>query len=109
MEGVLDRCERRLARWKAQYLSLGGVVLVNSVLDSLPIYVMSLFPIPDNVRKIIDKLRRNFIWEGNGDSKRLHLVKWKVLISSKKVGGLGIKNLKLQNESFTEVALEIQH
>lgn len=34
--GVIERCERRLSRWKAQYLSRGGrLVLINSVLDAL--------------------------------------------------------------------------
>lgn len=33
---------KKLARWKAQYLSLGGrLILINSVLDSLITYVIS--------------------------------------------------------------------
>lgn len=45
--GVMERCEKRLAKWKGQYLSFGGrVILVNSVLDALPTYVMSFFPLP---------------------------------------------------------------
>lgn len=44
--GVIERCERSLATWTSQYLSLGGrVVLANSVLDALPTYVMSLLPL----------------------------------------------------------------
>lgn len=44
---VLERCDRKLSRWKSQYLSLGGrLTLINSVLDALPTYMMSLFPIP---------------------------------------------------------------
>jgi len=35
--------------------------LINSVLDSLPTYVMSLFPIPPIVIKKLDRLRRNFL------------------------------------------------
>ena len=46
-DGVIEKTEKRLALWEAQYISLGGrVVLINAVLDSLPAYVMSLFPIP---------------------------------------------------------------
>lgn len=68
--GVIEKCEKRLATWKAQYLSLGGrTTLVNSVLDSLPTYVMSLFPLPVKVEKRIDALRRNFIWQGNRENK----------------------------------------
>lgn len=44
---VIEKCEKKLARWKGQYLSLGGrVTFINSVLDAMPTYMMSLFPIP---------------------------------------------------------------
>ncbi|WMV14723.1 hypothetical protein MTR67_008108 [Solanum verrucosum] len=64
----------------------GGVMLVNTVLDALPTYVMSLFLLPCKVRKIIDALRRNFIWQGNKDNKACHLVNLNTLITSKKKG-----------------------
>lgn len=39
-DGILEKTERKYARWKAQYLSLGArVILINSVLDALPTYV----------------------------------------------------------------------
>lgn len=54
--GVIDKCEKILAPWKQQYLSLGGrLTLVNSVLDGIPTYLMSLIPIPASVEKKIDK------------------------------------------------------
>lgn len=67
----LKECEKKLSNWKSQYLSLGGrVVLINAVLDAMPTYLMSLFPIPVNVVDRIDALRRNFIWKGNSDKRR---------------------------------------
>ncbi|WMV20737.1 hypothetical protein MTR67_014122 [Solanum verrucosum] len=76
-DGIIEKTEKRLALWKSQYLSLGGrVVLINSVLDSLPTYVMSLFPIPGEVVKILDKLRRDFLWQGSKIEKSFNLVKW---------------------------------
>jgi len=46
-DGIIEKTEKKLALWKSQYLSLGGrVTLINSVLDCLPTYIMSLFPIP---------------------------------------------------------------
>ncbi|WMV40485.1 hypothetical protein MTR67_033870 [Solanum verrucosum] len=61
--GVIEKCERKLANWKCQYLSSGGrLTLVNSVLDALPSYMMSLFPIPAKVTKRLDAIRRNFLW-----------------------------------------------
>ena len=63
--GVVERCEKRLSRWKAQYLSRGErLVLINSVLDALPTYLMTIFPIPAKVEERIDAIRRNFLWNG---------------------------------------------
>lgn len=60
----------KLAKRKAQYLSLGGrLILISSVLDSLPTYVMSLFPIPAKVVKKLDRLRRKFLWQANTEGK----------------------------------------
>ncbi|XP_059301796.1 uncharacterized protein LOC132053699 [Lycium ferocissimum] len=65
---VLERCEMKLTSWKSQYLSLGGrLTLINSVLDALPTYMMSLLPIPRGIEKKINKVRREFLWHGNKD------------------------------------------
>ncbi|XP_076889995.1 uncharacterized protein LOC143540928 [Bidens hawaiensis] len=47
---IVDVFEKRLAVWKAHSLSIGGrVVLIKSVLESLPVYYFSLFKVPDKV------------------------------------------------------------
>ncbi|WMV19117.1 hypothetical protein MTR67_012502, partial [Solanum verrucosum] len=75
-DNIVEKTEKRLARWKAQYISFGGRhILINSVLDSLPTYVMSLFTIPAKVVKKLDKLRRDFLWHGCKENKGYNLVK----------------------------------
>ena len=87
---VLARRNKKLASWKSQYLSLGGrLTLVKSVLDALPSYMMSLFPIPKNIVEKINQLRRSFLWNGNKEHKSYHLVKWDTLTLSRKQGGWG--------------------
>lgn len=76
------------------------LTLINSVLDNLPTYLMSLFPIPGKVLKQIDKYRRNFLWEGNSKSHKFHLVKWKKVTQPKFQGGLGIRDLRIHNKSM---------
>lgn len=50
--GILGKAEKKLAWWKAQYLSLeGNFTLINSMLDSFLINVMPLFP--DHISYII--------------------------------------------------------
>ncbi|WMV41950.1 hypothetical protein MTR67_035335, partial [Solanum verrucosum] len=55
---LLEKCVKKLAKWKSQYLSLGGrLTLIKSVMDAHPIYMMSLFPIPKSIEKKINRLR----------------------------------------------------
>ncbi|WMV10595.1 hypothetical protein MTR67_003980 [Solanum verrucosum] len=63
---VMEKCEKKLSRWKSHYLSLGGrVTLINSVLDALPTYMMSIFLVPDGIIQRLDKskaLRLKWLW-----------------------------------------------
>ncbi|WMV15373.1 hypothetical protein MTR67_008758 [Solanum verrucosum] len=89
---IVEKTEKRLARWKAQYISFGGRhILINFVLDSIPTYVMSLFT---------DKLRRDFLWHGCIENKGYNLVKWATVLHRKDKGGLGIIDLRKHNNSL---------
>ena len=58
---VQERFEKRLSSWKEKNLSAGGrLTLINSVLSSLPMYMMSFFEIPKGVRKKLDYFRSHF-------------------------------------------------
>lgn len=54
---VVEKLEKRLASWKANYLSWRGQIsLIKSVLSSLPIYYLSLFKCPSEIVRWIEKL-----------------------------------------------------
>ena len=96
---LLDSFDRYLAGWKARLLSTGGrIVLVNSVLGSLPIYYMSSILLPRNVRELLDAKRRAFLWTGeehcHGSSC---LVAWDDVCQPRELGGLGVKSLEEMN------------
>jgi hypothetical protein len=47
---IEERIEKKLSSWKGKCLPLGdGLVLINSVLSSLPIFMLSFFKIPKGV------------------------------------------------------------
>ena len=68
---ILEKFERRLVGWKKLYLSKRGrLTIIKSTLSSLPTYFLSLFNIPTSVANKIEKLQRDFLWEGMGSESK---------------------------------------
>jgi hypothetical protein len=100
-DDVVGKIERRLASWKRMYLSKGGrVTLIMSTLSNLPMYFLSLFPIPTSVANSIEKLHRDFLWGGVGEEVKYHLVSWSKVCSPISEGGLGIRNFRILNKAL---------
>lgn len=85
---ILEKMEKKLASGKQKLLSIGGsLILIKASLASLPIYYMSLFPIPKGVVEKIVKLQRRFLWVGSLEKKALPLVRWDIIQLLKEKGG----------------------
>ncbi|XP_071700410.1 uncharacterized mitochondrial protein AtMg00310-like [Rutidosis leptorrhynchoides] len=72
------------------------MVLIKSVLNSLPLYYFSLFRAPPCVLKILESVRREFFW-GGSESSKIPWVKWDKVVSSYEFGGLNFGLLKSKN------------
>jgi hypothetical protein len=95
---IEERFQKKLASWKGKLLSAGGrLVLINSVLSSLPMFMMSFFRIPKGVLKRLNYYRSRFYWQCDEHKKKYRLSKWSILCQPKSLGGLGILNLEIQN------------
>jgi hypothetical protein len=91
---LIDRIERRLYS-TASFLSYEDrLVLVNSVLSSLPTYFMLSLMILVEVIDVIDRARRQSLWSRKYKDKTNSLVDWAVICKPKKKGDMGIINLK---------------
>ena len=96
---IEQRIEKRLSGWKGKLLTSGGrLVLINSVLSSLPMFMMSFFELPKGVLQKIDCFRSRFFWQNDQHKKKYRLVKWEILCQPRDQGGLGIQNLEIQNK-----------
>ena len=95
---VEERLEKRLASWKAKLLSYGGrLILINSVLSNMVLYMLSFFHLPKGVLQRLDYFRSRFFWQCDNESKKYRLARWSVLCRPKSQGGLGIQDLEIKN------------
>jgi len=73
---MVDLLDRRLNSWGHKYISFGGrIVLLNLVLNSIPIYYLSFMKMPVVVWKKLVRLQREFLWGGVGGGKKINWVK----------------------------------
>ncbi|KAJ0466748.1 putative RNA-directed DNA polymerase [Helianthus annuus] len=74
---VYDVFEARLSKWKADSPSIGGrLVLIKSVLESLPNYFFSLYKAPCKVIQDLEGMIRRFLWGGTNEGEKIHWVAW---------------------------------
>lgn len=92
---LLNRIEKRLVTWKGHSLSRGGrLILVNSVLISLPPYFMSFFFLQQWSIDQVEQLKHAFFWKGKRSVTGWQcLISWDVLCSPHGSSGLGIQRL----------------
>jgi hypothetical protein len=96
---IEDRCERKLSCWIGKLLSYGDrLILINSVLTSLPMFMLSFLEIPIGVRKRLDYYRSRFFWQSDGHKRKYRLTKWNIICRPKDQGGLGIEVLEVKNK-----------
>jgi hypothetical protein len=100
-EPLLNSLRKRLRAWGNKYVSLGGrIVLLNSVLNAIPIFYLSYMKIPVHVWKKICRIQRDFLWGGRGGVKRINWVKWETICKPKHQGGLGVRDIRVVNISL---------
>jgi hypothetical protein len=67
-------------------VSRARLVLINSVLTSLVIFMISFFEVP-RVLERMDYFRSRFFWKGDNHKKKYRLAKWDILCLPKDQGG----------------------
>lgn len=100
-EPMLEKLRSRLDSLGSRYVSLGGrIVLLNSVLNAIPIFFLSFMRIPDKVLSMVTRIQREFLWGGVGGGRKVCWVKWRKICQQKSKGGLGVRDVKLVNLSL---------
>jgi hypothetical protein len=73
-----------------------SIVLINSVLSSLPMFMLSFLQIPVGVRKRLDFYRSRFFWQSDENKRKYRLTKWNIVCRPKDQVGSVLKSLRLK-------------
>ena len=62
---IEEKFEKKLSGWKGKLMSVGGrLVLINSVLTSLAMFMLSFFEVPRGVLEKLDYFLPIVFWQG---------------------------------------------
>ncbi|KAH1031612.1 hypothetical protein J1N35_043786 [Gossypium stocksii] len=101
LDFLVEKVHSRLSSWDAKKLAFARrVTLAQSILLTIPSYLMQSTIVPKEVCDAIEELAKQFI-QGCLDSKRkMALIKWDDICQPKINGGLGLHRLEDQNKAF---------
>jgi hypothetical protein len=100
----LTKLEKGLNGWSFRWLSRAGrLTLTKSILESIPVYWMSLAWIPKGVLENIRRTCSLFIWSILGDKFTQPWTKWKCIARPKALGGWGLKDIFFSKASVAKV------
>jgi len=87
--GVIEKVQARLSRWKGKCLSLAGrICLIKFVLSSIPLFFMSLFKLSSEVADKLVRIQKNFLWGWGSEGRKIVGLLGKRFVSLAKLGGL---------------------
>jgi hypothetical protein len=100
-QNLKDKVKRRVSDWKTKLLSQAGKeILLKAVVQAIPTYSMSIFLLPKDLCKDINKVMQKFWWGQKEEEKKIHWMKWEKMGLSKAQGGMGFRDLICFNKAL---------
>ena len=99
---LVSKVERNLSSTLSLMSYAGKLTLLNTTITSLLSYAMCTLKFSLKLIEILDKIRRRCLWVKKTDQgeKSNSLAAWDMVCKPKNKGGLGVINLKIQNEAL---------
>lgn len=72
--------------------------MAKSILTNIPLYYFSIFACPNNMINLLEKLIRNFLWEGSKEFGATNLINWETT----SVWVLAMCNLTIKNRALAK-------
>ncbi|XP_060202575.1 uncharacterized protein LOC132630997 [Lycium barbarum] len=91
---LIKKVKNRLQTWKGRLLSFGGkAVLINNVLMSMPIHLLSAIKPPKCIINDMHKIFSRFFWNNSEEGRRRRWSSWLNLCKPKEERGVGFRSL----------------
>jgi hypothetical protein len=98
---LMDRVERKLSACSNFLSYLGRLEMINSAITPIVTYTMCSIKLSIGVIENIDRIRKQCLWRGNDPNKRGgNLAAWILVQKPKHKCGLGVLDLRLQNDAL---------
>ena len=72
-------------------------MLLNSILDAVPIFYWLLFKMPTKMVRKMMAIQRNFLWGKVDGDRKVYWVKWKTMCLPRNKGGFRMRDIWLVN------------
>jgi hypothetical protein len=98
---LVSRLDKRLSGISSLMTYTGRLTLLNSVINSLPMYAMCSLKVPITIFIHFEKSGRQFLWADKEDKiQGKCLASWEMICRHKDQGGLGVLDLRTQNKAL---------
>ncbi|KAK2360556.1 hypothetical protein QL285_085815 [Trifolium repens] len=95
---IKDQIWKRINSWRSRPLSRAGKeVMIKSVIQAIPTYIMNIYLLPDSLINEIERMLNAFWWGGGSDNKGIRWLAWDKLACPKDEGGLGFRDFQSFN------------
>lgn len=96
-----EKLTKRCLAWDEKLLSMGAKeVLIKSVAQAIPTYIMSVFQLPAGVCEALTRCIRRYWWGSTNGKRKTHWMAWRKFTRAKGTGGLGFRDLRLFNQAL---------
>lgn len=100
-KSISERLAKRMNSWSEKFMSSGAKeVLIKSVAQAIPTYMMGVFKLPASTCDVYTKMIRDFWWGDDENKRKVHWIAWENLVLPKGLGGLGFRDLRLFNQAL---------
>jgi hypothetical protein len=95
VQPLVDKLLKRMAAWRGKMLAYSSrLVLIRTVLASVPVYLLSFMKFPKWAIRLLESQMAHCLWNNDSNSHKYHLANWQLVSMRKEFGGLGVPNLR---------------